>query len=380
MFKILKKQNGQVLALVALGAAVLIGTAALVIDVGYMSITKSQLQAAADQAALAGCNDLNIADPSVTVAAADATTYAGLAPGKSCVLSPTNPNPDITPVVVVSPADGVFTSDVVRTVKVTTGRVIKPVFASIFGIGPLTVTATATAEVFPAASIPPSSPPDCILEPTGIQWTGGTSGVAYSQEYTKEITPSGSNSFTYVDVWFDSTNPLEDNGAYPQDPNCYNAYINALTYGDPNPLTVNSPLYYIGPAEGGEAAINAMAGRLLTSVGGTLSSYPPGTNTDITQAQAGDPQLMLVATVAAFPTNSQGQPLGQQTTTTLTNTMQITGFVGFWLDSIHLGTLKNGCYPDYYATGRFVQVALPANTPAVPGSPWLGTGQVQLVN
>ena len=52
--KIVKHEDGQVLVIVALLMVVLVGFAALLIDVGAMYLTKTNMQNAADAAALAG--------------------------------------------------------------------------------------------------------------------------------------------------------------------------------------------------------------------------------------------------------------------------------------------------------------------------------------
>lgn len=70
--KIVKNEDGQVLIMVAFLMVVLIGIAALVLDVGNLYLTKSKLQNAADAAALAGARDLPAAD----AARSTATTYA----------------------------------------------------------------------------------------------------------------------------------------------------------------------------------------------------------------------------------------------------------------------------------------------------------------
>lgn len=53
-----KEESGQALILVALMMVVLLGIGSLVIDFGYMSMQKSQLQTAADSAALAGARSI----------------------------------------------------------------------------------------------------------------------------------------------------------------------------------------------------------------------------------------------------------------------------------------------------------------------------------
>lgn len=56
--KIVKNEDGQALVFFALLLVVLLGVAALVVDVGMMRVTKVEMQTAADAAALAGAQDL----------------------------------------------------------------------------------------------------------------------------------------------------------------------------------------------------------------------------------------------------------------------------------------------------------------------------------
>lgn len=72
-----KANKGQVLVLVALSLVVIIGFAALAIDVAYFYHTKHQLQGAADAAALAGAADLD-GTLDAPVARTKAVQYAGL--------------------------------------------------------------------------------------------------------------------------------------------------------------------------------------------------------------------------------------------------------------------------------------------------------------
>lgn len=58
LIELFKKENGQSLVLAALLMVILMGFDALVIDVGMISLTRSELQRAADAAALAGAQDL----------------------------------------------------------------------------------------------------------------------------------------------------------------------------------------------------------------------------------------------------------------------------------------------------------------------------------
>lgn len=72
--KIKRNEDGQVLVLVALLMVVLVGFAALIIDVGAMYLTKTNMQNAADAAAIAGAQKL----PNVSTAKSTAKYYAEL--------------------------------------------------------------------------------------------------------------------------------------------------------------------------------------------------------------------------------------------------------------------------------------------------------------
>ena len=74
ILKWLKHEHGQSILLVVISIAMLCGVAALVVDVGMVSMTEGQLQNAADAAALAAANDL----PSASTAKSTALTYAAL--------------------------------------------------------------------------------------------------------------------------------------------------------------------------------------------------------------------------------------------------------------------------------------------------------------
>jgi Putative Flp pilus-assembly TadE/G-like len=67
-----RRERGQVLPLIALALAALLGIGAFAIDVGYAYYAKRQLQSATDAAALAGALDL----PNATTAITTATSYA----------------------------------------------------------------------------------------------------------------------------------------------------------------------------------------------------------------------------------------------------------------------------------------------------------------
>ena len=335
MLKILKDKNGQVLVLAALMIPVFLGMTALVIDVGFLALTKTQLQTAVDAGALAGANELNGSNPSNTTGTA--ISYAKMSPGNS--------GDTVTTVVTNTSST--------KQVKVTNSRVVTFMFAPILGISNSTVTATATATVLPAGSVP-NAPPFVIQAPQNIVWQGPSS--QYSQTYTMEINPAGkTNHFTYADVVFSK-------------PTNTSTYYSLLTNGNPNQTTLSTQLYYVAPAEGGQKSVQSFADRITNDK-----------NSNIANATVGEPRLMMIPLVQTLPTpQSNGADWSYST-----NRLQIVGFVGFWLDSITFGPLTyvNGspCYKQFYVTGRYIKVALPPGSPSNFGNQFFGPGQVSLI-
>ncbi|KAF5033736.1 putative Flp pilus-assembly TadE/G-like protein [anaerobic digester metagenome] len=85
--KFIRNEDGQALPLVALLMVVLMGFAALVIDVGRIYNVKSEMQKAADAAALAGAQEL----PTASTAISTAKNYAGLNGAEKTNTSVTTP-------------------------------------------------------------------------------------------------------------------------------------------------------------------------------------------------------------------------------------------------------------------------------------------------
>ncbi len=129
----LKREAGQSVVLVALSIAMLCGVAALVVDVGMVSVREGQLQNAADAAALAAARDL----PSASTAKSTAVKYAGyngVAATDTVVTTPYNGNPN--------------------RVEVVCNKTVQYTFAKIFGAKSIVVSARAVAEKAAGASGP----------------------------------------------------------------------------------------------------------------------------------------------------------------------------------------------------------------------------------
>jgi hypothetical protein len=140
-----RNEKGQVLVLVALAIFVLLGFAALGIDVGFMYSVRHELQRSADAGALAGASAFidtgpwsNIlTDPAMVQAKVRALDFASR---DNVVGSRLDPNSEIT---VTFPSQD--------NVQVTTQRRVNLFFARIFGKNAETISATAIAEVATAS-------------------------------------------------------------------------------------------------------------------------------------------------------------------------------------------------------------------------------------
>lgn len=121
----LKKEAGQSVILVAISIALLCGVAALVADVGMVSVSQGQLQNAADAAALAAARDL----PTAATAKTTAKTYAGyngVAAADTTATTPYKGN--------------------ANRIEVVCQETVNYTFARIIGLNSTVVTARAVAE------------------------------------------------------------------------------------------------------------------------------------------------------------------------------------------------------------------------------------------
>ncbi len=157
-----KREIGQSILVVALAIAALCGTAALVVDVGMISVAQGELQNAADAAALAAAGNL----PDVSSAISIADQYAelnGVPAADTAVTTPYNGN--------------------AKRVQVVCTKTVPYTFARIFGMHSKVVTARAVAEGSGSAS-------GCF----GYALFSGGTGMLYSNnlEITGSIHANGS--------------------------------------------------------------------------------------------------------------------------------------------------------------------------------------------
>src|SRR5262245_43607772 len=83
--RITRRSSGQVFLLVSVALVVLMGMAALAVDVGDLWTTRRLMQSAADAGALGGADELAIGGDSsaITTAAQDASSHNGFTDGGS---------------------------------------------------------------------------------------------------------------------------------------------------------------------------------------------------------------------------------------------------------------------------------------------------------
>ncbi len=151
--KMAKNEEGQVLVLFVLALAALLGFSALTIDIGSAYATKAHLQNTVDAAAMAGAQDMDLANKAILTA----VDYAG----KNGINVP-NPLPIITssPYVYTDPATG----DIITVttpylgdsskLEVVCTTTVKFSFAKILGISDGEISARAVAQYGIAASVP----------------------------------------------------------------------------------------------------------------------------------------------------------------------------------------------------------------------------------
>lgn len=173
-----RDDSGAIAVIAAILITVLVGFAALAVDVGYLMTARRQLQTAADAAALAGCRVL--ADGGTQAAAlAEAEDYASrndFAPADALYVLDTPPDTEVTS----------------TYIQVTCQKDAPLFFARVFGIDTAPVRATARAEIAYLTGVknlvPWSIPivqatsvtarigggPVAELHPTGGQWWEGS--------------------------------------------------------------------------------------------------------------------------------------------------------------------------------------------------------------
>lgn len=291
---ILNNQRGSVVTLVAGAMIAVLGCAALVVDIGQLYLNRTQLSNVADAAVLAGAQEL----PKNPAGAQSIALEYALKNGKAT----DNVNTTIS-------SDN-------KTIQINITRNVPLSFAPFLGIPTASVAEKATARVSIAASVPWIVP--FVLPKTQY--------FDYTHQFTMRMydakKPHGQYEFDYMNVGIENTD--------------FQQYINYLKYGYQKKFKVEDNMKYLGPSSGGKASVEAFYDRTVRD-----------SNTDYTKAKVGDPRVMLIPLVDKMLSRntSEGTP------------MKIIGFVGFFLEEVHKGTIqKDGNYGvTFYAKGKFLK-------------------------
>jgi hypothetical protein len=136
MTRLRNDERGQVVVLLAVMLIVLLGAAALVIDVGRAYVAKRHLQSSADAAATAGALEL----PNPTNAEAYALNYSG----RDSAKNDNNKLPSVS-TTVTTKCISIAPCNPVNAVVVEQTTVVPTIFAKVLGIDHFTIRAKATA-------------------------------------------------------------------------------------------------------------------------------------------------------------------------------------------------------------------------------------------
>ncbi|MEA4925067.1 MAG: Tad domain-containing protein [Syntrophomonadaceae bacterium] len=309
--KTVKNECGQALVLSALMIAVVVGMAALIVDLGGGYIAKSDLQNAADAAALAGVAQLP-KDPNG--AKSLALNYAQ----KNCLLTDT---------VTTTIGDGGY------SIKVGITRNVPFTLAKLFGTSSKEVSVDATAATGYASTVP-----EIVPFAVGLDQINKLNSKEdmWDHQYTMRLPPDDSQVDKGYDIYeMDYCNVVIK--AFTKT----NQYINALTYGYDQTFTIGQNMYYYAPSEGGASAIAALAKR--------MTDDPVN---DYTQAYKGEARVMLVPVVYSiyyqtdangnYKTNGAGKRIAlkrpNEDTDFPGDQMPIIGFVALYLQDIEKKT------------------------------------------
>ena len=322
LLNITKKENGQSLIAVALLMVIILAIAALVIDVGLLSLTKADLQNAADSAALAGAQELPDNPTQARIVAVNYATANGKTSDSAAITLGTNN----------------------KSISVKVNRNESMLFARVLGVNDSTLSANATVSIGVAASVP-WIVPFVISKPTAFNYdnvyvvrmygagnyldypsTGYPSGYNYPSDYRNDPVYKNyplSNRYPYQ---------LDYMNVYIEKNTNFNNYINWLENGYHTTFTINQDMYYFAPSSGGKESVDAFARR---------ATKDP--NTDYTKAKVGDGRVMLIPVVNSM--------LKRNTNTNGSVPIRIIGFVGFFIKEIH----KNSYGQSFWFEGRFLE-------------------------
>ena len=302
---ILKSRRGVSLAFVAILMVVLLGMAALAVDVGMLYNAKGQAQNAADSGALAGAGSLIMTPNDSTTATSVAETFA-----EQHVI--------IKDAVQIIPNEDIQVDLANRRVTVTARRImdrgnaVPTFFAKVLGFDLVDVEATAVAEVAPAGSaaclkpwaIPDAyddlvMPPEEFNDPGDYYESGVTSyGTTYrgpSMDWGLQLTLKHSNpgdavapgQFYPIDLPLPDGGPIVGGDKYRENIATCNGQI--VQVGD-DVQTENGNM--IGPTQQGVKELISMDPLATwdSFMGVVNSAYPPGASPRMVRVPMFDPR------------------------------------------------------------------------------------------
>lgn len=242
----IKNQKGAVAVLVAAGMVAFLGMGALVVDIGNMRFTQSQLASVTESAVLAGAQELprNSLSTSESVARQYAQT-----------------NGQAGDVVVDVHATGPSATNI-YTIDITVSRQAPAFFSGIFGQGAATITEHAQAMVGPSGTVPGIVP--FVLPDANYQ-----ANTKYTMKMYADTTK---NQLDYMNVGIENIS--------------WDDYIKSLTTGYMKEFKIGQSMQYYAPSSGGQPSVDAFCTRIQKD-----------TNTDHTKATAGELRVMLVPIV-----------------------------------------------------------------------------------
>lgn len=198
MKKFLHNQKGSVLIIVAAGIAVFMGMAAFSIDIGSAYVTKTNLQKAADAAALAGAQML----PNATSAKTKALEYAGKngidISGQTSITN----GIQTVETKVVTPYNGDATK-----VEVVCTRTVNYTFAKVIGIPTGTVTVKSVAQnnsKWDGEALPFFNLGDNYLDSPNVVWTKQAPGDMGTIHDFNTIEPTNELDEPYFEIDYEN--------------------------------------------------------------------------------------------------------------------------------------------------------------------------------
>ncbi len=264
--------------LLALSVVVAFCLGSLGMDIAHGVMVRSELQKAVDSGALAGAYSFKDSSSSGN-AVKTATAYTTAITGAN--LADNLPVSSSTPGTTVKVA--VSNTNSPSTVTVTATRYIAPIFARLFGVGSVPVSATSTATATTGLSVvhagqaynlavsldtvPSSGPQDC--NPLD-NYTGAN---APGKQFSLVLNPQGSKNAAWISDWTGTSSPSMTIGSSQVDlkNGVVASQVSDLSVGQ----TIVLPLIQGDPPYNKNATVVGVVGFQITSIGfpNTITGY-----------------------------------------------------------------------------------------------------------